>query len=165
MIDSDLSSSARKVQDALTRIGLNCRVMEMPDSTRTAQEAAQAIGCSVGQIVKSLVFKGEKSLKPIMVLASGSNRVDVNRLAEYAGEALMKADPEFVREQTGFAIGGVPPVGFPTPIRTIIDQDLLVYSTIWAAAGTPHAVFELTPQDLVRATGGEVLQIASTQGK
>lgn len=163
-METDLSSSAKKVQDALTRLGLACRVVEMPDSTRTAQEAALAIGCTVAQIVKSLVFRGSISQQPVLILASGTNRVDVNRMEDIVGESLLKADPDFVREQTGFAIGGIPPLGFSRPIRTYIDQDLLVFSTIWAAAGTPHAVFELTPQDLVRATGGQVVQITSIQG-
>ncbi len=160
---NDLSSSAKKVQEALDRFGIPGKVVEMPDSTRTAVEAAQAIGCTVGQIVKSLVFKGATSQMAVLILASGINRVDVNRIAEILGEPVEKADPEFVREQTGFVIGGVPPIGFEKTIKTLIDQDLLTYSEIWAAAGTPHAVFQLLPTDLVRITNGQVVQIHSAK--
>jgi prolyl-tRNA editing enzyme YbaK/EbsC (Cys-tRNA(Pro) deacylase) len=158
-MDNNLSNSASKVQDALAQLGLPCKVVEMPASTRTAVEAAQAIGCTVGQIVKSLIFKSVKSQQAVLILASGTNRVDIKRIEEYIGEAIEKADPEFVREQTGFAIGGVPPLGFSKPLRTLIDRDLLTYPEIWAAAGTPHAVFQILPADLVTATNGQVIQI------
>ncbi|MGB9879954.1 MAG: YbaK/EbsC family protein, partial [Anaerolineae bacterium] len=131
-----------------------------PQSTRTAAEAAQAVGCAVGQIVKSLVFRGKETHKPILVLASGANRVDEKALAHWVGEPIEKADADFVREQTGFAIGGVPPIGHIQPLPTYIDQDLLLYDEIWAAAGTPHAVFRLTPADLVRMTNGMVTPVA-----
>jgi prolyl-tRNA editing enzyme YbaK/EbsC (Cys-tRNA(Pro) deacylase) len=147
------------VQDALARLGLTLQVVELPDSTRTAVEAAQAIGCQVGQIVKSLVFKGKRSGRPVLVAASGSNRVDERKIEALISEPLGKADAEFVRQRTGFVIGGVPPVGHSEQLETFIDQDLLQYDEIWAAAGTPHAVFRLTPADLVRITGGRVVDV------
>ena len=156
---TELSSSAQKVQEALTALGLPCQVVELPASTRTAQEAAQAIGCTVAQIVKSLIFRGTRTGKPILVLASGVNRVNEKRLGEMAGEPIGKADAEFVRQHTGFAIGGVPPVGYPTPIETDIDADLLQYQEIWAAAGTPRAVFRLIPQDLQKMNHGSIVSI------
>jgi len=158
MTDS-LSSSAQKVQDALASLGLTLQVVELPGSTRTVVEAAQAIGCQVGQIVKSLVFKGKRSGRPVLVAASGPNRVDEQKIEALISEPLGKADAEFVRQRTGFVIGGVPPVGHSERIETFIDQDLLQYDEIWAAAGTPHAVFHLTPADLVRITGGQVVAI------
>jgi prolyl-tRNA editing enzyme YbaK/EbsC (Cys-tRNA(Pro) deacylase) len=133
--------------------------VELPASTRTAQEAAQAIGCTVAQIVKSLIFRGSRTGKPILVLASGVNRVDERRLGELAGEPVGKADADFVRRQTGFAIGGVPPVGHAAPIETYIDADLLRWEEIWAAAGTPRTVFRLKPKDLAGMSPGLVTSI------
>jgi prolyl-tRNA editing enzyme YbaK/EbsC (Cys-tRNA(Pro) deacylase) len=159
MTEKQLSSSALKVQQALDAFGFTLQVMEMPDSTRTAQDAAQAIGCLVGQIVKSLVFKTKRSRRPILVVASGQNRVDERKLEALLQEPLGKADADFVRQQTGFAIGGVPPVGHAEPIETFVDRDLLQYESIWAAAGTPRAVFRLTPAELVKITGGKVVDI------
>ena len=156
---TELSASAQKVQEALTALGLPCQVVELPASTRTAQEAAQAIGCTVAQIVKSLIFRGTRTGKPILVLASGVNRVNEKRLGEMAGEPIGKAGADFVRQHTGFAIGGVPPVGHPTPIETYIDADLLQYQEIWAAAGTPRAVFRLIPQDLQKMNHGSIVSI------
>ena len=158
-MDEALSASARKVQQALQVLGLDLQVIELPGSTRTALEAAQAVGCQVGQIVKSLVFKAKRSQRPILVVASGSNRVDERRIEALIGEPLGKADADFVRQQTGFVIGGVPPVGHTQRLETFIDEDLMQYAEIWAAAGTPHAVFRLTPADLVKMTGGQVTAI------
>jgi len=158
-VSEKLQSSAQRVQEALTALGLPCQVVELPASTRTAQEAAQAIGCTVAQIVKSLIFRGTRTGKPILVLASGVNRVNEKRLGEMAGEPIGRADAEFVRQHTGFAIGGVPPVGHPTPIETYIDADLLQYQEIWAAAGTPRAVFRLIPQDLQKMNRGSIVSI------
>ncbi|MBE3561183.1 MAG: YbaK/EbsC family protein [Ktedonobacteraceae bacterium] len=155
----NLSGSAQKVQDALRARGFACQVIELPDSTRTAQEAAQAVGCTVGQIVKSLIFKGKQSGKPVLVVASGANRVNEKRLGELAGEPVGKADADFVRQRTGFAIGGVPPLAHAEPLETYIDADLLQYDEIWAAAGTPFAVFKLTPADLQAMTGGTVVSV------
>jgi Cys-tRNA(Pro) deacylase len=155
-----LPPSAQKIQEALQHLGISSQVLELPQSTRTAAEAAQAVGCAVGQIVKSLVFRGKETHQPILVLASGANRVNEQALAQLIGEPIEKADADFVREQTGFAVGGVPPIGHIQPLPTYIDKDLLQYEEIWAAAGTPHAVFPLTPADLVRMTGGTVISIA-----
>jgi prolyl-tRNA editing enzyme YbaK/EbsC (Cys-tRNA(Pro) deacylase) len=159
-MSASLSASAQRVQDALTALGLPCRVVELPASTRTAQEAADAVGCSVGQIVKSLVFRGAQTDTPILVLASGANRVHEARLAELAGQPIAKADAAFVRAHTGFSIGGVAPLGHPAPLNTYIDADLLQYDQIWAAAGTPNAVFALRPADLEAITGGKVASVA-----
>lgn len=154
-----LSPSALKVQQALASMGFTLQVVELPDSTRTAMEAAQAVGCQVGQIVKSLVFKAKRSERPILVVASGANRVNEKIIEALIGEPLGKADADFVRQHTGFAIGGVPPVGHTEPVETFVDEDLLQYSEIWAAAGTPNAVFRLAPPDLVRMTAGQVFKI------
>ncbi|MDD5468771.1 MAG: YbaK/EbsC family protein [Anaerolineales bacterium] len=156
---AELSPSARKVQLALQAHGLGFRVIELAESTRTAADAAQAIGCQVGQIVKTLVFATRESGRPVLVLASGANRVNEQALKSMAGEALVKADADFVRQHTGFVIGGVPPVGHPSPLETYIDQDLFQYSEVWAAAGTPHAVFSLAPADLLAMTGGRQVRI------
>lgn len=154
-----LSGSAQKVQEALKNLGFTLNVVELPNSTRTAVEAAQAVGCQVGQIVKSLVFKAKRSQRPILVVASGSNRVNEKAIEALIGEPLGKADADFVRQRTGFVIGGVPPVGHVEPLQTFIDQDLLGYAEIWAAAGNPKAVFRLTPEDLIRMTSGVVVKI------
>lgn len=154
-----LSTSAKKVQDALAALGMSLQVVELPSSTRTAVEAAQAVGCQVGQIVKSLVFRATQSNRPVLVVASGANRVNEARLGAVLGEPIGKADADYVRQRTGFAIGGVPPLAHAEALQIFIDQDLLQYGEIWAAAGTPHAVFCLTPAQLVTITGGSVIQI------
>ena len=158
-MSQNLSSSARKVQEALDKQGVACRVVEMPQSTRTADDAARAVGCQVGQIIKSLVFRGKQSHQALLVAVSGANRVNEKKIAALISEPLSKADADFVREKTGFAIGGVPPVGHTHPIRILIDEDLLQYDEIWAAAGTPRAVFKLTPDDLQRITAGQVVSV------
>jgi prolyl-tRNA editing enzyme YbaK/EbsC (Cys-tRNA(Pro) deacylase) len=158
-MSDELSSSALKVQQALDQLGLRLQVVELPGSTRTALEAAQAVGCQVGQIVKSLVFKSKHSERPILVLASGQNRVDEKRIEALIAEPLGKADADFVRQHTGFVIGGVPPVGHLEKLATFIDQDLLEFDELWAAAGTPHAVFRLKPAELVQMTAGQVADI------
>ncbi len=154
-----LSPSAQKVQNALDTYGIKLQVVELPDSTRTAVEAAQAIGCSVGQIVKSLIFKSQNSGKPVLVIASGPNRVNEKVVAKHLGEPIGRADADFVREHTGYVIGGVPPVGLAEKMDTFIDQDLLQYEQVWAAAGNPHAVFALTPADLQRIVEGKVISV------
>ena len=154
-----LKSSAQKVQEALREHGLACEVVQMQDTTRSAQDAARAVGCEVGQIVKSLVFKGKQSQQPVLVVTSGANRVNEKAIAKELAEPIKMADPEFVRQVTGFAIGGVPPVGHRRALRIFIDEDLLQYEEIWAAAGTPHAVFKLTPEELKRITSGEVISV------
>jgi prolyl-tRNA editing enzyme YbaK/EbsC (Cys-tRNA(Pro) deacylase) len=155
----ELSASARKVQDALDRLGMHCSVMELPDSTRTSKEAAQAVGCEVGQIVKSIVLMGSTTRRAVLVIASGSNRINEARISDLLEELVVKADADFVRAQTGFAIGGIPPVGLSSRVVTFIDEDLLQYKCVWAAAGTPHAVFEFNPQELLRMTGGKVISV------
>jgi prolyl-tRNA editing enzyme YbaK/EbsC (Cys-tRNA(Pro) deacylase) len=154
-----LSSSAKKVQEVLKVLGLELQVVELQETTRTSADAARAVGCEVGQIAKSLVFRGQRTQRPILVIASGSNRVNEKRVGELISEPLGKADADFVRQKTGFVIGGVPPVGHAEKIEVFIDEDLLRYSEIWAAAGTPNAVFRLTPSDLVRMTEGRVIGI------
>ena len=123
----ELPASAQKVQDALDRAGVSCRVVAMPFTARTAQEAADAIACEVGQIAKSIVFRGLRSAKPILVIASGVNRINERTMQHLAGEPVAKPDAQFVHETTGFAIGGIPPLGFPRPIETWIDNDLLQF--------------------------------------
>ncbi len=153
------SGAAQRVQAALAARGAICRVVELPATTRTAQEAATAIGCRVEQIVKSLVFRTSSSGRPVLVLASGANRVDEGAVGRLVGESIAKADAAFVRTQTGFVIGGVPPLGHPEPLPTLFDADLLRYAEVWAAAGTPHAVFAISPAELVAVTGGQVAPV------
>jgi prolyl-tRNA editing enzyme YbaK/EbsC (Cys-tRNA(Pro) deacylase) len=156
---TSLSPAAQRVQAALHAHGLTLAVQELPVSTRTAQEAAQAVGCAVGQIVKSLVFRGQHSGRAVLILTSGANRVDLNLAAAQIGEPLEKAAADFVREVTGFVIGGVPPLGHVTPLPTFMDKDLLQYPTVWAAAGTPNAIFPIAPTDLQRITQARVIRV------
>jgi prolyl-tRNA editing enzyme YbaK/EbsC (Cys-tRNA(Pro) deacylase) len=144
------------VQEALAVQGFAFEVREFPDSTRTSAEAAAAIGCSVAQIAKSLVFRGGESGRAVLIIASGANRVDPAKAEALLGEAIGRADADFVREATGFAIGGVPPLGHDRPLVTLIDEDLLAFEEVWAAAGTPNAVFRLSPKDLGDLTGGRI---------
>lgn len=154
-----LKPSAQKVQDALNERGFSNRVIELAHSTRTSEEAANAVGCEVGQIAKSLIFQGRSSGKAILIIASGANRVNEKQMREILGEKMRRPDADFVREQTGFAIGGVAPIGHAQQLMTYIDQDLLDYKQIWAAAGHPNALFALTPDELVKMTGGEVVVV------
>ena len=154
-----LSSSAQRIQDELIKLGYDYTVIEAEESTRTAEEAAARVGCEVGQIVKSLIFQGKSSGKAILILTSGANRVDVKRIKSYANEKIGRADPEFVRECTGFAIGGIPPLGHVRSIETYLDEDLLRYEEIWAAGGTPKAVFKMQASDLSRMTGGKIISV------
>jgi prolyl-tRNA editing enzyme YbaK/EbsC (Cys-tRNA(Pro) deacylase) len=155
-----LKPSAQRVQDALLARGFRNQVVELAETARSAAEAAAAVGCEVGQIAKSLVFKARGSGRAVLVVASGANRVDLAKVQALLGEPLDRADPDFVREETGFAIGGVPPVGHARAITTVIDEDLKRHERIWAAAGHPNAVFPLTPDELVRLTGGTVARTA-----
>jgi prolyl-tRNA editing enzyme YbaK/EbsC (Cys-tRNA(Pro) deacylase) len=154
-----LSAAAQRVQDALRDLGYNYQVIEFERSTRTAQEAAERAGCELGQIVKSMIFRGKLSNKPILVLTSGANRVDENVISTYVGEPINRAEPEFVRSVTGFAIGGVPPVGHSQTVESFQDEDFIPYEKVWAAAGTPNAIFELTPADLQKMTGARIARI------
>jgi prolyl-tRNA editing enzyme YbaK/EbsC (Cys-tRNA(Pro) deacylase) len=148
------------VQDALRALGLPDAVRELDDSTRTAPEAAAAVGCELGAIVKSLVFRSAAGGEPVLVLVSGDNRAVEARVEAELGEAVGRADADFVRAATGYAIGGVPPVGHPGPIRTLVDEDLLRFDEVWAAAGTPRAVFPAEPRALAQAAGGRIVAIA-----
>ena len=143
-----------RVEAALREAGIASEVVHTPESARTAEEAARAIGTSVSQIVKSLVFLCDGA--PVLALVSGSNRLDTKALGALAGGRIERADADRVREATGYAIGGIPPIGHPAPIPTWIDRDLLAYDVVWAAAGTPDAVFPIAPADLVRASAGVV---------
>ncbi len=159
-----LKPSAQKVQDALASAGFSNQVVELPDSTRTAAEAARTVGCTVGQIAKSLVFRAVHGGGAVLVVASGEHRVDEALLAAALGEPIGKADADFVRDRTGFAIGGVPPIGHPG-LPTLVDEALLGYGEIWAAAGHPRAVFRLTPAELLSMTGGRVARLAAGRSK
>jgi prolyl-tRNA editing enzyme YbaK/EbsC (Cys-tRNA(Pro) deacylase) len=156
---SGLPRSARRVQAALHALGLDAAVRELPASARTAAEAAAAVGVEQGAIVKSLVFRGARSGDAVLVLVAGDNRADEARLEAALGEPVERADADFVRAATGYAIGGVPPVGHPEPLRTLVDEDLLRFEAVWAAAGTPHAVFPVAPAALARAAAGAVLRV------
>jgi prolyl-tRNA editing enzyme YbaK/EbsC (Cys-tRNA(Pro) deacylase) len=159
MTMSELPQSARKVHDAAAALGLDITVREMPDSTRTAEKAAAAVGVTVGQIVKSLVFMGATSGKPYLLLVSGTNRVNEAGVARHLGEELKRPDADAVRALTGFAIGGIPPFGHDTALATYMDGDLLQYDVVWAAAGTPKAVFSAAPDKLQDATKAVVIDV------
>lgn len=163
MNDKSLRPAAARVQQLLSGMGLATDVLEFAETTKTSADAAQQIGCSVAQIAKSLIFRAKQSNRPVLVIASGVNRVDEKALEALLGEKIGKADADFVRDKTGYAIGGVAPIGHASPPVTFIDEDLLKLETIWAAAGTPFAVFRLTPADLVRLTGGQVAKIAQNK--
>jgi len=151
------AASALRVQAAL---GPDYEVLEFDAGTRTAADAAAAIGCMVAEIAKSLIFRAEPSGRAVLVIASGAKRVDERKVGELVGETIVRADADFVRSRTGIAIGGVPPLGHAEPLVTLIDETLRTFETIWAAAGTPNAVFRLTPADLVRLTGGREAAVA-----
>jgi len=150
------SVSALKVQTAL---GDRFQVLEFDASTRTAEDAASAVGCSVAQIAKSILFRRREDDAPVLVIASGANRVDEKKVAAHVGE-VGRADAKFVREKTGYAIGGVCPIGHATTPVTLIDADLFELESLWAAAGHPHAVFNLSPQELAVLTGAPVVDVA-----
>jgi prolyl-tRNA editing enzyme YbaK/EbsC (Cys-tRNA(Pro) deacylase) len=154
-----LPAAAARVQAAAEALDLAIAVRLMPDSTRTAAEAAAACGCAVGQIVKSLIFQGKDTRRPLLLLVSGANRVNEKGVAVTIGEQLVRPDADFVRGATGFAIGGIPPFGHATPLATWIDEDLLQYGTVWAAAGTPNAVFAVDPARLRDAVGAAVTKV------
>ena len=155
-----LSRKAAQVQEALDQFGISLSVVELPDSTRTAKEAADAIGCEVGQIVKSLVFRRMDSDRPVLILVRGDHKVEVDRVVEHLQERIEIADADYVRQETGYSIGGVPPVGHQQRLESYIDEALFDFEEIWAAAGTPHAVFRLTPGQLQLVTQGEILRVA-----
>jgi prolyl-tRNA editing enzyme YbaK/EbsC (Cys-tRNA(Pro) deacylase) len=156
---TNLPPSSLRVAEAARRLDLPIEIVVMPSSTRTAEEAAAACGCVVGQIVKSLVFRGAASGRPLLLLVSGANRVDETVAAAAVGEALARPDAAFVRETTGFAIGGIPPFGHAVPLATFMDRDLLEHAIVWAAAGNPAAVFSAAPAKLQAATGATVIGV------
>ena len=153
------SSGVERVSEALAGMGYGYGPVALPNSAGTSAQAAEALGCDVAQIAKSLVFRGRDTGRAVLVVASGANRVDEKRLGRAIGEKVRKPDADFVRETTGFSIGGVPPVGHSRPLETIIDEDLLQYEVVWAAAGNPKAVFSLDSRDLAEMTGGRVARI------
>jgi prolyl-tRNA editing enzyme YbaK/EbsC (Cys-tRNA(Pro) deacylase) len=157
---AELPGSALRVQEAARAKGLDVAVVEMADSTRTAEDAAAACGCAVAQIVKSLVFRGATSGKPYLMLVSGANRLNEKGVAAVLGEGLVRPDAAYVREITGYAIGGIPPLGHDAPMQVFIDEDLLGYDTVWAAAGTPRAVFAADPKNLAVAAGARVMKVS-----
>lgn len=159
MNDTALPEAAQRVAIAAAAAGLTIEIVEMRDSTRTAEEAAQACGCTVAQIVKSLVFRGKETGAPVLLLVSGANRVHEKRVARHIGEALSRPDADDVRAVTGYAIGGIPPLGHATPLATYLDHDLMSHDTVWAAAGTPRCVFEIAPARLVEATAATVIDV------
>ena len=154
-----LSSSAQKVQDAILALGMSNTVIEHAQTTRSAKDAAAAIGCTVAQIAKSLIFRARNSGKAVLVITSGVNRVNEARIGQLVGEEIEKADADFVLEQTGFVIGGVPPLAHRHPLITLIDEDLLQYEIIWAAGGTPNAVFQVSPEELLAMTNGQPVAV------
>jgi prolyl-tRNA editing enzyme YbaK/EbsC (Cys-tRNA(Pro) deacylase) len=157
VLNPAIAPSALKIQALL---GPRYRVLEFDATTRTSADAASAIGCAIGQIAKSLIFRGRQSDRSILVVACGANRVDESKIAALIGEKIARADADFVREKTGFSIGGVPPLGHVEAPLVLIDEDIFRFQTIWAAAGTPNAVFQLTPDQLVELTKGRVAAIA-----
>ena len=160
MPDEELPEAVERVMETGAVLGVKVEPRTFPESTRTAQEAADAIGVDVGQIVKSLIFRVDQEL--ILAYVSGKNQLDESSLALTAGgEKCQRVDARIVREATGFSIGGVPPFGLREKLRVFIDETLLCYSEVWAAAGTPHAVFAIDPKDLVAASGGVVSEIAA----
>jgi prolyl-tRNA editing enzyme YbaK/EbsC (Cys-tRNA(Pro) deacylase) len=164
-MSKQLTGSAKKVQDFLMDNGFSCTVKELPDSTRTAEEAAKAIGCEVAQIAKSLIFIDKISGNPILIIASGVNQVDIKKIEKSTGLHLIKADGKFVKERVGFAIGGVPPVGHHEKIVTYLDPSLMDYEWIWAAAGTPFAVFRLSSNEIQKMTDGKFIELKVDNGK
>ena len=151
--------SVNRVAAAAHAAGLSIEIRLMPASTRTAEEAATACNCAVAQIVKSLIFKGKSSGRPYLLLVSGKNRVNEKAVAAALGEEIVRPDADFVRAATGFAIGGIPPLGHATPLPPWLDEDLLQFGTVWAAAGTPSAVFAVDPKALARATEAKVISV------
>lgn len=154
-----LHKHAEKFQQRLDQLGHAHKITQLPDSTRTAQEAANAIGCTVDQIAKSIIFRLKNADEPILIIASGKNRINENMIKNLANDELTKADADFVKNTTGYVIGGVPPLAHDKPIMTLIDEDLFEFDTIWAAAGHAKAVFQLTPAELEEMTEAEIAKI------
>ena len=157
---SELSGSAERFRERLAALGHDVEVVSLAQSTRTAKEAADTIGCAVEQIAKSIVFRDAEQDEPVLVVASGGNRVSADKVAALLGRPLEQASGSFVKKQLGFAIGGVPPAGHSAPVTTFLDRDLLDFDEIWAAAGTPFAVFRLEPGELPGLTGADWCDVA-----
>jgi prolyl-tRNA editing enzyme YbaK/EbsC (Cys-tRNA(Pro) deacylase) len=149
--------NTHRVLNALAAAGVETEIVEIPDGAPTAAAAAAALGIEVGRIANSLVFTADGD--PLLVMTSGANRVDTAAVGRLLGATVKRADAETVRAATGFPIGGVAPVGFPAPVRVLVDEDLLRYDTVWAAGGTPHTVFETTGEELLRVTGGTAVRV------
>jgi prolyl-tRNA editing enzyme YbaK/EbsC (Cys-tRNA(Pro) deacylase) len=161
-MNQSLSKSAKSLQSTLKKHGLDCKVIEIASSARTAQDAANSIGCTIAQVVKSLIFKTITTNKPVLVLASGLNKVNEKVIESYTSEPIVKADAKFTKDITGFAIGGIPPVGHKQPIDFIfIDQDLVKLNSLWVSAGTSHVVFNITAKDLLAVVPGKVINLNS----
>ena len=158
-MSNSVNTSVRKVEEALKAHGLACQVLNMKETTRSAQDAANSLECKVEQIVKSLVFMTKKTKKPILVLASGANRVNPKKIRNFLSEPIRMAAPDFVRSKTGFVVGGIPPLGHSSSLETFIDEDLLKYPEIWAAAGSSNTMFKLSPDDLQKITQGQVISV------
>jgi prolyl-tRNA editing enzyme YbaK/EbsC (Cys-tRNA(Pro) deacylase) len=154
-----MNPTAQHVQEVINQLGYSNKVLEFEEPTRTAEEAAARVKCGIGQIVKSLVFQGSQSKKGILVLTSGLNRVDIKKLEAITGETVKRASPVFVRENSGFSIGGIPPIGLKNEFSVLMDRDLLNYENLWAAAGTPNSVFEVKPQDLLSMSNAIIEEI------
>lgn len=156
-----MSRSLARVTAALGSAGLACEILEMPGETRTAGDAAREAGCEIDQIAKSIVFRGEESESVVLFITAGGNRVDGEKASEAAGEALGRADASFVRDKTGFAIGGVAPVGHLTPSRVFLDPKLLEFALVYAAAGTPRHIFAVAPERLTEISGARVAEFTT----
>ncbi|MCG6115651.1 MAG: YbaK/EbsC family protein [Mesorhizobium sp.] len=156
-----MSKSVRRVEEAAQAAGLAIEVRRMGESTRTAEEAAEQCGCDVAQIVKSLIFQGKDSGRLVLFLVAGNNRLDTAKAAGLAGEELERADPRLIRERTGFAIGGVAPIGHLEPIAAFADETLLGFDVVWAAAGAPDAVFSAEPRALFAAAKAQTATVAA----
>lgn len=154
-----LPASAQKVQAALDAAGVAARVVELEVAARTSQQAADALGVALGQIAKSLIFRAAQSGRAVLVIAAGDRRVDEALVAAALGERIERASPEFVREHAGFVIGGVAPLAHAQPMSTFIDASLRRFELVWAAGGTPHCVFAITPAELARLAGGTELTL------
>jgi len=152
-----LSNKSQQVQDYLEKHRYTVEVIELQASTRTAREAADAVGCTIGQIVKSLVFRAGN--RPILFLVSGKNRMEIQKVSRKLGIEIELADADFTKEMTGYAIGGVPPAAHLSSIETYVDEDLFKYDEVWAAAGTPHSVFKLKSSDLLPLTNGKEISV------
>lgn len=155
----DLNDNSQKIQNFLDKLGLPIEIKEFSESTKTSIDAAKAIGCDVSQIAKSILFRTAETKRPILVIASGSNRINEKSIERKIKEVIKKADAEFVKDKTGFSIGGVAPFGYDNKIQIFIDKDLMNYDKIWAAAGTPHSVFSLKPEQLLKISKGEIIDI------